>query len=137
MLKSDFSNKHLHHEVMRNSLHNMFNEGAYLTQSVAYKILKLFSDRSLVDKIKVVTDRFQTIFQRESKGERFKESGLTKTQTTVLQKIVDGMTTAQMAREMGVTENTINSHIKAIYATLEVHSRALAIKKAMELKGMR
>ena len=55
-------------------------------------------------------------------------------QINVLYGIIEGKTTSQMAREMSLSENTINSHIKAIYAVLGVHSRALAVKKAMENK---
>ena len=57
---------------------------------------------------------------------------LTKTQLLVLEKIVAGDSTAEIAKGMNVTENTVNSHIKAIYTVLEVHSRTKAIRKAVE-----
>ena len=44
------------------------------------------------------------------------------------------LSTAEIAEEMGVSENTINSHIKAVYSKLEVHSRAKAVRKVMEEK---
>jgi DNA-binding NarL/FixJ family response regulator len=134
MLKSDFSSYQMPHEAIRRSLKTIFEGGAYLTPSVAKQIMKLFSDLSLADKMKKVKDRFQAIFQKESGGAKYKASGLTKMQTLVLEKIIDGKTTAQMAKEMELSENTVNSHIKAIYSTLEVHSRALAIRKAIENK---
>jgi DNA-binding NarL/FixJ family response regulator len=134
MLKSDFSSYQLPHEVMRKSLRTIFDGGAYLTPSVAKQILKLFSDQSIGEKMKKVKERFQELFKKESSGMKYKNSGLTRMQTLVLEKIIDGKTTAQIAREMELSENTINSHIKAIYATLEVHSRALVIKKAIEQK---
>jgi DNA-binding NarL/FixJ family response regulator len=59
---------------------------------------------------------------------------LTKTQIIVLEKIVEGKTTAVIADEQGVSENTINTHIKAIYSALKVHSRAQAVRKAIEEK---
>jgi DNA-binding NarL/FixJ family response regulator len=134
MLKSDFSSYQMPHEAIRRSLKTIFEGGAYLTPSVAKQIMKLFLDQSLAEKMKKVKDRFQAIFQKEPGGAKYKASGLTKMQTLVLEKIIDGKTTSQMAREMELSENTINSHIKAIYSTLEVHSRALAIKKAIENK---
>ena len=134
MLKSDFSSYQLPHEAMRKSLKTIFEGGAYLTPSVAKQILKLFSDLSIAEKMKKVKDRFQALFVSDASGAKFSSSGLTRMQIVVLQKIIDGKTTSQMAREMELSENTINSHIKAIYATLEVHSRALAIKKAIEQK---
>lgn len=134
MLKSDFSSHQIPHEAMRSSLQTIFENGAYLTPSVAKQILKLFTDRSIAEKIKQVTERFGNFFQKDTPNPKYKSSGLSRMQTIVLQKIVDGMTTAQIAREMELSENTINSHIKAIYSILEVHSRALAIKKAVENK---
>lgn len=134
MLKSDFSSYQMPHEAIRRSLKTIFEGGAYLTPSVAKQIMKLFSDQSLAEKMKRVKDRFQAIFQKEPGGAKYSASGLTKMQTLVLEKIIDGKTTAQMAREMELSENTVNSHIKAIYSTLEVHSRALAIRKAIENK---
>lgn len=134
MLKSDFLSYQVPHEAIRKSLGTIFEGGAYLTPSVAKQILKLFSDLSIADKVKKVRDRFQAIFRPDSLESNFATSGLTRMQINVLQKIIDGKTTLQIATEMFLSENTINSHIRAIYATLGVHSRALAIKKATEQK---
>ena len=134
MLKSDFSSYQLPHEAIRKSLGMIFEGGAYLTPSVAKQILKLFSDLSIADKVKKVRDRFHAIFKPDSLEANFASSGLTRMQILVLQKIIDGKTTLQIATEMFLSENTINTHIRAIYATLGVHSRALAIKKAFDQK---
>jgi DNA-binding NarL/FixJ family response regulator len=132
MLKSDFSSYQLPHEAIRRSLQTILEGGAYLTPSVAKQILKLFSDLSIADHIHKVKDRFQQLFQKPSSHHKLKSTGLTKMQEYVLQGIVDGKTTAQMAREMELSENTINTHIRAVYQSLGVHSRALAIKKVFE-----
>jgi DNA-binding NarL/FixJ family response regulator len=136
MLKTDFSSYQLPHEAMRKSLKIIFEGGAYVTPSVAKQILKLFSDLSIADKMKKVKDRFQAIFASEAKGMKKSSSGLTRMQILVLQKIIDGKTNPQMAKELGLSENTISSHVKAIFSTLEVHSRALAVKKAIEQKWL-
>ena len=133
MLKSDFSANRVPHEAMRKSLSIMYENGAYLTPSVAKQIMKLFSDASIGDKMKKVKEKFASIFQGDA-DEKYKGTELTKMQKLVLGKIVDGMTTAEIATDLELSENTINTHIKAIYSILGVHSRALAIKKAMELK---
>ena len=133
MLKSDFSANRVPHEAMRKSLSIMYENGAYLTPSVAKQIMKLFSDASIGDKMKKVKEKFASIFQGDA-DEKYKGTELTKMQKLVLAKIVDGMTTAEIATDLELSENTINTHIKAIYSILGVHSRALAIKKAMELK---
>ncbi len=135
MLKTDFSSHQLPHEAMRKSLKIILDGGAYLTPSVAKRILNLFSDVSIAEKINKVKDRFQSIFNRETKNTNT-TSGLTRMQTVVLQKIIDGNSTSEIARELHLTENTINSHIKAIYGALEVHSRTKAVKKAIEEKWL-
>jgi len=132
MLKTDFSSYQLPHEAMRKSLRVLFEGGAYLTPSVAKRILNLFNDHSIGDKMNKVRERFQAIFKRESHHQE-----LTRMQTIVLQKIIEGKSTAEIARELQLTENTINSHIKLIYNTLEVHSRSKAIKKALEEKWIK
>ncbi len=134
MLKSDFSSFELPHESMRKSLCMILEGGAYLTPSVAKQIMKLFSDVSIADRIQSVKNRFQDLFQKGAPPRISLRSGLSKMQINVLYGIIEGKTTSQMATEMSLSENTINSHIKAIYASLGVHSRALAVKKAMENK---
>jgi DNA-binding NarL/FixJ family response regulator len=135
MLKSDFSSNLLPHLAIQKSMETIFNGGAYLTPSVARQIMKLFTDQSIGERMKRVTDRFHLIFQKEVTRLKFREAGLTRMQTTVLEKIIDGKSTSEMAAELEISENTVNTHIKAIYATLGVHSRAMVIKKAMEQKG--
>lgn len=134
MLKSDFSSNTIPHEAIRKSLNIIFEGGAYLTPSVAAQIMRLFSDVSIGDKVKRVKEKFASIFQSESAGTKIKAVELTKQQNLVLEKIIDGKATSAIATEMKLSENTVNTHIKAIYSVLGVHSRALAIKKAMENK---
>ena len=62
---------------------------------------------------------------------------LLKKQMIVLQEISEGKTTTEIANALGISENTVNTHIKAIYGVLEVHSRAKAIKKAIEFRLVR
>jgi len=135
MLKSDFSSNQLPHLAMRKSLATIFDGGAYLTPSVARQIMKLFMDQSIGERMKRVTDRFQLIFQKDINRQKFRDAGLTRSQTAVLEKIIDGKTSAEIGTDLDITENTVNSHIRAIYATLGVHSRATVIKKMMEHKG--
>jgi DNA-binding NarL/FixJ family response regulator len=134
MLKSEFSTRDIPHEAMRKSLRVIFEGGAYLTPTIAKKILSLFSDESLMDKIVKVKARFKDILSARSSGKVNADYKLTKTQLIVLEKIVQAKSTEEIAAEMGVTENTVNTHIKAIFRELEVHSRAKAIRKAIEEK---
>ena len=132
MLKSDFSSYTIPQEAIRKSLSVIFEGGAYLTPSVAGQIMRLFTDASISARAQKVKETFQAIFNQKKGVNRLHASGLTPTQIQILQGIIDGRTSIQMARERGVTENTINSHIKTIYTVLGVHSRALAVRKAIE-----
>ena len=135
MLKSEFSTRAIPHEAMRKSLNVIFEGGAYLTPAIAKKILSLFSDESLLEKIVKVKERFKDILSARTEGTpKNTPYKLTKTQLIVLQKIVEGKTTEEIAADMTVTDNTVNTHIKAIFRELEVHSRAKAIRKAIEEK---
>lgn len=136
MLKSEFSSSsQLPHEAIKKSLSIIFDGGAYLTPSVAKQIMKLFTDNSIAERMKRVKDRFQLIFQKEADQKKYYDAGLTRMQTTVLEKIIEGMSTADICKELTIKENTVNSHIKAIYSALGVHSRAMVIRKAMEQRG--
>jgi len=57
---------------------------------------------------------------------------LTKRETEVLQYITKGYTYNEVANMLGMSRNTITSHIKNIYRKLEVHSRGEAAFEAMQ-----
>jgi two-component system, NarL family, response regulator YdfI len=76
----------------------------------------------------------ELLIQRTNPNNNSMKYKLTKTQVVVLEKIVEGKSTNNIAQEMNVTENTVNTHIKAVYNELEVHSRAQAVRKAIEEK---
>jgi DNA-binding NarL/FixJ family response regulator len=132
MLKTDFIN-HIPQEVMRRSLNIIFSDGAYLTPAVAKKILHLFRDVQIGEKVQKVIARFTNIFnQSKSPKQQNMAYKLTKTEMLTLEDIAEGKTAIQIAKERGVKETTIYTHIKAIYRELEVHTRGEAIRKAIE-----
>ncbi len=57
---------------------------------------------------------------------------LTKREVEVLQCITKGYTYYEVASMLGMSRNTITSHIKNIYRKLEVHSRGEAVFEAMQ-----
>lgn len=130
MLKTDFVN-HLPHEVMRRSLNIIFSEGAYLTPSVAKKILQLFQDVNIGQKIQMVVERFKKILKPNSIKMPY---NLKPIQIEILEEIVKGKSVPTIAKEKEMFENTINHHIKGIYRELEVHTRSHAVRKAIEEK---
>jgi DNA-binding NarL/FixJ family response regulator len=48
--------------------------------------------------------------------------------------LVDGLSKKQIAEKIFLSHHTVDSHIRNIYAKLEVHSRSSAISKAIREK---
>jgi DNA-binding NarL/FixJ family response regulator len=136
MLKTDFSSYAFPQEAIKKSLNIIFDGGAYLTPSVAKQILNLFTNSSIGEMVDLVKRKFNTIFKNESTGKNV-SAMLTEKQMVVLREISEGKTTTEIANALGISDNTVNTHIKAIYSILEVHSRARAIKKAIEYRLVR
>jgi DNA-binding NarL/FixJ family response regulator len=65
------------------------------------------------------------------------QTPLTKREEEVLQLVADGKSRTQIARHLFVDIETVKTHIKNVYAKLDVHSRADAIKVARENRFIR
>lgn len=102
--------KHTAPNKILDALHDLFNGGAPMTPSIARKVLDLFP-KSLVMPPK--------------------DYQLTEKERAVLSLLVTGKSYKMIAAEMGVTVNTVRTHIKGIYEKLAVHSAAEAIIKAI------
>lgn len=59
---------------------------------------------------------------------------LTSRETDVLQLLAAGHTYTQVSERLGVSANTVASHVKNIYRKLEVHSGRAAVWRALELR---
>ena len=59
---------------------------------------------------------------------------LTSRETDVLQLLAAGHTYTQVSLRLGVSENTVASHVKNVYRKLEVHSGRAAVWRALELR---
>lgn len=62
------------------------------------------------------------------------ESPLTKRETEILAYLSEGKTRTMIAQELFIDAETVKSHVKNIYAKLDVHSKADAISKAKSNK---
>jgi DNA-binding NarL/FixJ family response regulator len=61
------------------------------------------------------------------------EELLSDRQTEILQMIADGMSTKQVARDLGITQKTVHNHLNAIYRRLDTQSLTHAVLSAVRL----
>jgi predicted ATPase/DNA-binding CsgD family transcriptional regulator len=69
---------------------------------------------------------------REPSGPPAHPAGLSAREVEVLRLVASGMTSAQVARELFISPNTVNRHLHSIYGKLGVSSRAAATRFAAE-----
>lgn len=60
------------------------------------------------------------------------EETLTAREHDVLRRIATGLTVAEVARELAVSDNTVKTHLKSVYRKLDVRSRAGVITVARD-----
>ena len=61
-------------------------------------------------------------------------SALTQRETEVLRLLARGRTYADIAVTLGVSVNTVATHIKKLYLKLDVHTAAAAVMRGVELR---
>jgi len=59
---------------------------------------------------------------------------LTPREMDVLRLLARGSSYAEIGEQLGVSANTVTSHIKNAYRKLEVHTAAAAVMRAVELR---
>ena len=62
-----------------------------------------------------------------------KEPAITRRERECLHWIAQGKSSADIAAILGISENTVNFHIKKVLAKLEVHSRTVAVLRAQSM----
>ena len=77
-----------------------------------------------------IARRVLTIFQRFAAPEH--DYGLTRREAEVLELLVEGQTQKTIAKQLFVSEHTVNTHVRNIYAKLHVHTRSGAVAKALK-----
>jgi DNA-binding NarL/FixJ family response regulator len=92
-------------ESIRILVNGNYNEEFPLNGTIASKILKHFAK------------------QEKSFDQRLEEYNLTTRQIEVLKMLYEGKSYKQIANECGISIDTLNSHIKAIYPKLNINSR--------------
>jgi DNA-binding NarL/FixJ family response regulator len=95
-----------------NSINEVMNGGAPMNSHIAKKVLNMFRDQNL-----------------KSDG-----YGLSEREKEILSLLVEGLSKKQIAEKIFLSHHTVDSHLRNIYAKLEVHSRSSAISKAIREK---
>ena len=57
---------------------------------------------------------------------------LTARETEILEHISRGLSTKEIAAQLGVSDRTIGSHLRKIYDKLQVHSRSAAVSRFLK-----
>jgi DNA-binding NarL/FixJ family response regulator len=97
-------------DVILESLESILDGGAPVNPNIAKKILSMFAQSSPAS-----TDY-----------------GLTAREKEVLQHLVEGLSKKQIGGKLFVTQNTVDTHLRNIYAKLQVNSKVSAVTKALK-----
>jgi DNA-binding NarL/FixJ family response regulator len=101
------------------AIKELANGGAPISQSIARTVLSFIKDKEPESHIPQSDDLKALLTDRELE---------------LLQGLVDGETYTSVAKRMFISPHTAKSYIKNIYRKLHVHSRALAVRVAIEKK---
>lgn len=119
---------------MFESIRNSNKVNSYLSPKLVSIFNDLYSEKSLVSRLKDLKAWFDSSSQLIKNISKSQEVNLSKMQSKVLQKLAEGKTTKEISKDLFLSTNTINSHLKAIYSVLGVSSRIKAVRKGIELK---
>jgi len=110
-----------------------------LTKGASGYLTKSDSTEKIMDAIQEVMDGGAPMSMNIAKivirsFHKNQNSPLTKRETEILEQVANGKSRSKIAKEMFIDLETVKSHIKHIYAKLNVHSREDAIKQAKNNK---
>ncbi len=101
-------------EAITQSIEDVHQGGAYMTPSVALRVIKFFNHPA------------ETPLNEDYK--------LTKKEKEVLTLLADGNSYKMVADKLGISYYTVNTHVKRIYDKLQVHSIGEAVSVALKNK---
>lgn len=100
-------------------------------------LVKPFEDREIYAAIEVAWHNYKEglnqVASLKTINSRLDEA-ISKTEYQVLKKLIDGQSYQQIADAHFVSLNTINSHVKKLYAKLGVHRRMDAVKRIEDMR---
>lgn len=95
--------------TIREAIFTVHRGGSYMSPSIARKIAQHFMPKA-----------------------RQASEGLSERQQEIVRAIVDGLSYKMIADKLDISIDTVRDHIKRIYRTLEVNSKAEVIRKALK-----
>ncbi len=98
---------------LQEALYIIHRGGSYMSPSIARKVVQHFVPKKTVVK---------------------QEGNLTVRQLEIVEGIVEGLSYKMVADKLGIGIETVRDHIKKIYKSLHVHSKAELIKKKLDGK---
>lgn len=110
-----------------------------LTKGASGYLTKNSNTEKIIDAIQEVMDGGAPMSMNVAKiviksFHKNQNSPLTRRETEILEQVANGKSRSKIAKEMFIDLETVKSHIKNIYAKLNVHSREDAIKEAKNNK---
>jgi DNA-binding NarL/FixJ family response regulator len=106
-----------------NGVRELFNGGAPMSPTIAQKVLTLLRK-------KTTNELAKRILHDESEDPT--EFFLSSREHELLEGLVRGETYTTLAEQYFLSPHTVKTHIKNIYKKLHVHSRAMAVRVALE-----
>ncbi|WOK05739.1 response regulator transcription factor [Imperialibacter roseus] len=104
------------------AVEELLEGGAPMSRTIARKMIGLISsDPNLSEDSKL-------------KDQAIQEYGLSEQEVKIIQRLVDGNNYLEIAEGLFISPHTVKTHIKNIYKKLHVHSRASAVKLAIDKK---
>jgi DNA-binding NarL/FixJ family response regulator len=104
--------------------------------SIAHALTLVAAGESVIsrDMTRHLVDRLRRT-PEDGNGMRPVKSSLTDREWEILDLICSGASTREMADELFLSSETVNSHVKRILRKLGVHSRSEAVEMAAQLRG--
>ena len=128
--------QHLHHALSL-SLSSGFIRSIIDAGSELEETLQLYLQSSAYEdssaEHKQHTEKIATCF-KASDHSNATDQPLSKREQEVLEYLAQGLTNKVIARNMGVSDNTVRFHLKNIFSKFQVHNRVLALSAARERK---
>lgn len=104
---------------------------AFSTEIYIFLLAAGFAGLGLWAGHRLTRRRTPSTFERNDAAIR--SLGLSPRECEILEHLASGRSTKEMARELGISPNTVKTHISRVYEKLEVRRRIQAIDKAREL----